>query len=495
MNSNETKLILAALLRTDFRAFVEKCFNYLNPGETYHDNWHVGVIAHALAECLAGRTKRLVILLPPRFLKSTIVSVAWPAFVLGHFPEKHFMCASYSQDLANKLSNDTRAIMTSDWYRELFPNTVISVMKDTQQVFETTQHGGRFATSVGGPMTGFGADIVIVDDPQKPVDMAHESSRHKARDWLFNTAFSRFNSPKNGIMVLVMQRLHEDDIVGSIEDNPDFKILKIPARAEDDLVYDLDSRASFCFPAGTYLQEDRFGPKEFVTQRKSMGSREFSAQFQQNPLPLDGGLFNLDRFKTCEEPPEFSELIMSVDVAATEGGGKYTAVTVWGHRDRFWYLVAAHRFQHDFTKVRETVQKLDQHYQPDLIVIDSGGIGLGLISVLKEQGSKNVLPCTSKISKLKRAEETVGIIESGRISILSSAPGMPEFCKEIASFPNGKYDDFVDSMTQVLRFPSAILRNAQRHKRLTRRDIRSSNVSNIKIDVIKIGGSRRLFRY
>ena len=80
MTSNESLLTLVALLRNDFRAFVEKCFNHLNPGQTYHDNWHVGVIAHALAECLAGNTKRLVILLPPRNLKSTIVSIAWPAF-------------------------------------------------------------------------------------------------------------------------------------------------------------------------------------------------------------------------------------------------------------------------------------------------------------------------------------------------------------------------------------------------------------------------------
>src|SRR5476649_512061 len=126
MNPNECSLTLIALLRTDFRAFVEKCFNHLNPGQPYHVNWHVGVITHALAECLAGKIKRLIILVPPRNLKSTIVSIAWPAFVLGHFPSKKFICASYTQDLANQLSNDTRSIMASDWYSELFPDTNIS---------------------------------------------------------------------------------------------------------------------------------------------------------------------------------------------------------------------------------------------------------------------------------------------------------------------------------------------------------------------------------
>jgi hypothetical protein len=326
----ENKSAFSAVLRTDFRPFVEKCFLHLNPGQVYHDNWHVDVLTHALKECLKGNQKRLVILLPPRNLKSTIVSIAWPAFVLGHFPQKKFICVSYSQDLANKLSNDTRSIMTSEWYRTLFPDTIISPQKDTQQAFETTKHGGRLATSIGGIVTGFGGDIVVVDDPQKPMDMMHEASRHKARDWLFNTGSSRFNDPKQGILVVVMQRLHEDDLVGNIQHSPDVKILKIPARAEEDLDFEGESTL-YKFKTGSYLQKDRFGATEFEKQRLAMGSREFSAQYQQNPLPLDGGIFDWKWFVPCETLPQISELFMSVDVAATKDGGNFTAVTFWGH--------------------------------------------------------------------------------------------------------------------------------------------------------------------
>jgi predicted phage terminase large subunit-like protein len=492
MNRNEPMLTLAALLRTDFISFVERCFNYLNPGQRYHHNWHVEVIAHALAECLAGMTKRLVILLPPRNLKSTIVSIAWPAFVLGHFPEKKFICASYSQDLASKLSNDTRSIMASDWYREVFPGTIISPSKDTQQVFETTQHGGRFATSIGGALTGFGGDIILIDDPQKPIDMVHESSRHKARDWLFNTAMSRFNSQKDGILIIIMQRLHEDDLVGNIESNPDFKILKIPARAEERLIYTQDPETEIHFPAGAYLQEDRFGPVQFDTQRKAMGSREFSAQYQQNPLPLDGGLFNWEWFPLCEKVPEVSELIMSVDVAATEGGGNYTAVTLWGHLDHHWYLVAGHRFQFDAAKVRQAVLKLDEHYGPDLVVIDSGGIGKSLVSELNFQGFKHIYPSSSRLSKLQRAEEIVSMIEGGRVSLLATAPKLAEFRKEIISFPNGKFDDFVDSMTQVLRFGRRAVRLARLHKRPDRLGVGSRNAP---VTAISITAGGRIVRY
>jgi predicted phage terminase large subunit-like protein len=484
---------LTALLRFDFRAFVEKCFNHLNPGQTYHDNWHVGVIAHALAECLAGITKRLIILLPPRNLKSTIVSIAWPAYVLGHFPSMKFVCASYGQELANQLSNDTRSIMKSDWYCELFPGTVISPVKDTQELFRTTKFGGRMGTSIGGVLTGFGGDIVIIDDPQKPQEMEHESARHKARNWLLNTALSRFNSPKDGILIIVMQRLHEDDLAGYlIENNPEFTVLKIPTRADEELVYTLDSDTEVRLEAGAYLQEDRIGPVEFEAKRKEMGSREFSAQYQLDPLPPDGGTFKYEWFDLCDKVPAFSEFIMSVDVAVSDGGGDYTAVTLWGHLDRRWYLTACRRFQFDAARVRLAVQELDQTYQPDLIVIDSTGVGKGMVAELRHQGFSHIYSSIAKFSKVQIANDVVAMIEGGRVSILASAPGLAAFHKEIISFPNGKFDDFVDSMTQVLRYEAVVVRMARRHKISGRLGIGTQKA---RATAISISVSGRILRY
>ena len=494
MNQIDQNRELIAVLRVDFPAFVEKCFNYLNHGIPYEHNWHVEAIAYQLAECLAGNIKRLVILLPPRHLKSTIVSIAWTAFVLGHFPSKKFICASYSQDLANKLSNDTRSIMSSEWYRSMFPETMISQSKDTQQLFETTQHGGRFATSIGGPLTGFGGDIIVVDDPQKPIDMTHEGSRHKARDWLFNTAISRFNSPKDGILVIVMQRLHEDDLVGNLENQADIKILRIPARAEEPLVYSTSPRTKHIFEQGDYLHESRFGPVQFDAQRRAMGSREFSAQYQQDPLPSDGGLFEWDWFRPCDSVPAISELIMSVDVAATDGGGNYTGVTLWGHLGGNWYLMAVHRYQFNPVKVRQKIKALDQEYRPDLLVIDSGGVGKGVISELRNEGLKHILGSGSSTSKVARANDIAAMIEAGRVFVLTTAPGLYDFRKEIVSFPNGKYDDLVDSMTQILRYGGRAVRHAQLHKRSERQGIKSTRPQTA-ISIIRISAHRRLGKY
>lgn len=469
--------VLRSALRNDFLSFAEKCFVYLNPGQVFHSNWHLEAISHSLGRCLKGEIKRLVILLPPRHLKSTIVSVAWPAFVLGHRPETKFMCASYGQELANKLSNDTRSIMNADWYRTIFPGTSISPQKDTQHYFETTRRGARFATSVGGPMTGFGCDVLIVDDPQKPSDMHHETSRKRAPDWFFNTALSRFNNSKNGIAVLVMQRLGEDDLVGALENMADVEILKIPARAAEPITYDLGGGLYHTFAAGDFLQEERFGPREFQAKRAEMGSKDFSAQYQQEPLPSDGGVFHWDWFDPCDELPEISELILSFDIAATEAGGNYTAMTLWGHLDGHWYLIEARRYQHDLAKVRQIIQSLDKQYQPDLLVIDSGGVGNGLIAELKDRGYKHIRPAGASTSKLERAYDIAAMVEAGRIHVLSSVTHLAEFRREIISFPEGKSDDFIDSMTQVLRFPGRAIQLAQRYKRNGRQHLRSERRS------------------
>jgi predicted phage terminase large subunit-like protein len=307
--------------------------------------------------------------------------------------------------------------------------------------------------------------------------MVHENSRHKARDWLFNTAISRFNSQKDGVLVLVMQRLHEDDLVGNIESNADWTILKIPARAEEDLIYNFNSETELHFQAGAYLQEDRFGPDQYSAKRREMGSRDFSAQYQQNPLPLDGGLFNIDWFPTCNALPQVSELVMSVDVAATEGGGNYTAITIWGHLERNWYMIAARRFQFDLAKVRQTLEALDQHYQPDLVVIDSGGVGQGLVAELRSRGFRHIYSAGSRTSKLQRALDVVAMVEAGKVSLLDDTPGLVDFRKEVISFPNGKFDDYVDSMTQVLRFSGNVVARARLHQRPVRRNIRSQNGS------------------
>ena len=156
-----------AVIRSDFNAFIERSFYELNPTTPFLSNWHIEVIAAELEACRRGETKRLIINVPPRSLKSHCASVAFPAWLLGHDSSAQIIVASYAQELANKLSSDCRTLSASSFYQELF-STRLSPQRQALQEFTTTKNGFRMATSVGGVLTGRGADFIIVDDPLKP---------------------------------------------------------------------------------------------------------------------------------------------------------------------------------------------------------------------------------------------------------------------------------------------------------------------------------------
>ena len=187
MTKPNTKDLLQAVLRTDFQAFSERAFMTLNPTETFQDNWSLQVIAHYLNQCASRKITRLLILVPPRSLKSIMASIAFPAYLLGRDPSTKIIAVSYNNELSTDLSNKTRSVIKSDWYSEAFPHTEIGQHKDAQSHFETTAHGVRYATSIEGPLTGFGSDFIIIDDALKTNEANSASARKKVNDWYDNT--------------------------------------------------------------------------------------------------------------------------------------------------------------------------------------------------------------------------------------------------------------------------------------------------------------------
>ena len=224
--------LLRAILRTDLYAFTQKVFETVVPGVTFSRNWSTEAVTHALEKVVRGETTRLIVNIPPRHLKSICASVALPAFLLGHDPTRKVICVSYSDDLAVKFSNDCRAVMQSEWYKRTFPQTQIDRAKNTETEFRTTQRGYRLATSVGGTLTGRGGDVIIIDDPIKPQDAQSEAIRNKTIQWYENTLLSRLDDKVRGAIVLVMQRLHLDDLAGHLLEKGGFEHLCLPAIAE-----------------------------------------------------------------------------------------------------------------------------------------------------------------------------------------------------------------------------------------------------------------------
>src|SRR5271170_7652298 len=216
-----------ALLRQDFTTFIARCFQELNPQAELAMNWHLEVIAAKLMEVRRGTIKRLIINLPPRHLKSLMASIAFPAWCLGLDPAAQILSVSYAQDLADKLARDCRSIMTSPWYRQLFP-TRLAAHRQAVQEFITTRQGYRLATSTGGVLTGRGADIILIDDPLKPEEALSESQRQAANDWYDHTLYSRQNDKRRGAIVTIMQRLHEDDLIGHLLAQEPWEVLSFP---------------------------------------------------------------------------------------------------------------------------------------------------------------------------------------------------------------------------------------------------------------------------
>jgi hypothetical protein len=203
-----------ALLRNDFALFATRCFHDLNPQAELAMNWHLEVIAAKLMAVRQGKIRRLIIHLPPRHLKSLLASIAFPAWCLGHDPSAQILCVSYAQDLADKLARDCRTIMIGPWYRQIFP-TRLAAHRQAVQEFITTRQGYRLATSTGGVLTGRGADIALIDDPLKPEEALSKALRQACNEWFVHTLYSRLNDKRHGAIVIIMQRLHEDDLVGA----------------------------------------------------------------------------------------------------------------------------------------------------------------------------------------------------------------------------------------------------------------------------------------
>ncbi len=203
------------IYRADLHSFGVAAFDILNPGTTWMSNWHTVLLAAKLQECVEGLCQRLIITLPRRHLKSHFASIVLPAFILGHNPAAGIICVSYAQDLSDKLARDCRNLMQSSLYQDIFP-TRISSEKSSVSEFETTGRGYRLATSIGGVLTGRGADFLVIDDPMKPSDASSEIRRRSVTEWFDGTLLSRLNSKDSGCIIIVMQRVHEEDLVGHV---------------------------------------------------------------------------------------------------------------------------------------------------------------------------------------------------------------------------------------------------------------------------------------
>ncbi len=442
----------AAFLRKSyFHFFLAEVFKELHPGKSLTDAAYMNAMSFALQKCWETPGDRLLVTVPPRHLKSIAAAVALPAWVLGRDPSAKIMVATYGEELSREHAANFATIMRSQWYRAIFPRTQIK--QSNQSELRTSAGGGRRCVTLGGATTGFGADLIVIDDLMKAQDATSQAMRDKTRDYYSSGLLSRFNDPKNGRVVSIQQRLHEDDLAASLLDTGRFRHLNLFAIAEEPVDYPLNFDRTWRRQQGEVLEPERLDVDALAGRREELGSRVFSAQYQQNPIPPDGAIVRIEKLSLVEDVPdgaEFEFVVQSWDTAASIGPrSDFCVCMTFGYYRGAWYLADLFRKRLEFDQLEATIFEHVQIWKPEKVLIEDSSNGRAF---LQRQRIKKFTGLFQKViakdSKEERLIAQTDFLHSDRIRFCTTDNWWPELKRELAAFPEVAHDDQVDSLSQ-----------------------------------------------
>ncbi len=457
---------------------LRKSFIELNPGCSIEWNWHLDAISDLIKAAHQGKYKRIIITMPPRYLKSHTISVALSAWLLAIDPTKKIIVASYNQQLANNFLSQVKRVMKSDWYTSLFPDTKIVSGGGLKNKILTSANGFRFATSINGTLTGEGADIIIADDPHKPLDILNKKSRKRVHEWFDNTFMSRLNNKRNGVVIVVMQRLHIDDLVGYLQTKPYAKnwyTLNLEMIASKDCTIEIDDK-TYKRQQGSLLHESRDNYEDVEMLKQEVGESVFMAQYQQSPISCEGTIIKKSWIQEYEEESILNKhnkkYFISIDTAIKPGvGNDFTAITVWFYLDEkassgsknkasindvptktSVYLEDVLNIKINYPNLISLTCELINKYRPQGIVIEDAASGSQLIQHLK---NVIITPIFSKIpTRGKEIRLTFASLLFERKLVYFNKK-MSEYytsINQITNFPNVKNDDICDSVSMFINW-------------------------------------------
>jgi len=429
--------------RDDLLAYVAR----MVPG--YLPGWVHRELSDALmrfsAAVTRGESPRLIVTMPPRSGKSEIVSRRLPVWHLGQNPTHEIILATYGQDLSDELSTSARsgAIASTDLWDHVEPSGTTKVKR------WTTKGGGALKSAgVGTAVTGSGGHVIIIDDPVKDMEEALSTvKREKTWSWFLATISTRL-APGGGIIVMAT-RWHHDDLIGRILKDPNQEdegwiVVNYPAIA----LHDEEHRKE-----GEALHPARYPIEELLKKKKTMG-RFFTALYQQQPTPDEGGLYRRAWIRYHDKTPydgNFDELAISVD-ATFKGGANsdYVVIQLWGRIGPDFYLLEMIRQRMGYSETRGVLAQFrTRHHGVTMVLIEDKANGSALIDELSSV-IPGVIAENPTMSKEARAQLSTHAWESGNVHIPEHAPWLADFESELLSFPAGTHDDMVDCMTQIV---------------------------------------------
>lgn len=462
-----TDAFVHTLARTNFEVFLELVFHHLNPTKALSRGWYLQAMAQALADVADGNSRRLQITVPPRHLKSIMTTVAFPAWLMGRRPDMRIICTSYSQDLSAKLARDFRKVMQSNWYAAVFPETSASVVRDTENDYGTRQGGYRFSTALGGTVTGLGADLIIIDDLMKAQDARYPEARLRAQRFVDETLLTRLDDKDKGAVIAIQQRLHEDDVCAHLMGKGGYRHLNLPATAIRDEIIPLTRGRRHVRCVGDLLNPERESRDTLDRLRAEMGSRAFDAQYQQNPTPTEGDFLRWEKVQFYDAAPlreRLQKVVHSWDPASScDPKADYSVCTVWGHDGESWLLLDVIRQRLTYSDLLARARMERSRWRADRILIENSSAGIGLKMDLRRdmrglsERQHNAPSCTTLAirpdgPKQERFYASVERLYTGFAKLPREVPWLDEFRHELISFPDGRHDDQVDSVSQFLNW-------------------------------------------
>jgi len=448
-------------MRRSLKEFTKSSWQTIEPGREFYDNWHIDAISEHLQAVVEGDIKRLIINIPPRHMKSISVAVALPAWTWTVFPQKRFLFASYAASLSVRDSVKCRRLIDSPWYKQYFGESFkLTGDQNQKQRFENDKTGHRIATSVDGALTGEGGDIIVIDDPHNVREAESSTVREGVLEWWDQAMQTRLNDPKTGAFVIIMQRVHENDLTGHIIANEmeNWDHLCLPARYEIGHPSLTTSSLNFTDPRtkeGELLWPERIDEKTLDNLEKSLGSYAAAGQLQQRPMPKGGGILKSEWWVPWEKTdlPEIEYVLQSWDTAfSTKEKSSYSARTTWGVFRKngqinaivldMWYDRVT------YPELRKIAQESYEEYEPDAVLIEKKASGQSLLQDLRMAGIP-VIPYSPDRDKEARAHASSALLEDGRIYFPFDKKWAKNLIDICAAFPAGDNDDIVDTCTQA----------------------------------------------
>lgn len=421
-------------------------------------NWHYKVIAKELEELRDGVTKKLIINVPPRTGKTELITKCFPAWLLWHQPDHKFIVSGYSSTLTKNFSSQARDYYQSNTYKRLFPRK--SPLRDdqnTKELWETVAGGYYYAVGSGGSITWYGADTFIIDDPIKPDEAESDIVRWGINNWFGNTVVSRLNDMTNGNIIIIMQRVHGDDLCWHLLEEMkegtgyDWKLLSFPAIAEEDELYEVDGE-KYGRQAWEVLDKVRMPLDALQKIKETMGNVYFSTQYQQNPVDKESQEFHEEWFKYEDNIPPWLRIFTTVDPAFSKknSADDSAIVTAWFLDDKM-YILEYTAGKYDPWELIDKIIYHIQKWRPEKIGIEAFQaqvtIWFSLRAELTKKGIhvmvEDIRQTWDKESKIRR------LLPLYRNWLIYHKRDMDKLEKQLREFPRGRHDDVVDA-TQML---------------------------------------------